>query len=289
MYGRQSSMMKKDSGDKEKDVKKVELGDYLPGDEAEIVKVLSASGLLDRPDKTFWRWKHIYRPGFTSWNVKKAYLGKKVVGCWHTAILNLKLDDKLEMPVCFAGDVAVLPEWRGRKIPHESAKLINARLREEGIPLRAGFSSPKLYERVYKGLGDVLIPSISTEYTKIIGLGPLKVKVEEIGSKVLAKSNIRRILKNEPLIVDLQIENLPPCHLELTGHGFSLCEGYAQKPRLGVRIPYSILVSLTRGSISVVRSIAFNLLWGRLRIRGFFRNSLKLLELLWSSMLDRQT
>ena len=280
--------MKKDSGDKEKDEKKVEISDYLPGDEVQIVKVLNACGLLDKADETFWRWKHLDRPGFASWNVKKAHLGKKTVGCFHSAMLPVKVDEKLNIPVCFGGDYAILPEYRGEGTPKQAYADINQRAREQGV-FHSGFSTRDLYEQFYTRLGQVLIPTVSTEYTKIIGLGPLKVKVEEIGSKVLAKSNIRRILKNEPLIVDLQIENLPPCHLELTGHAFSLCEGYAQKPHLGVRMPYSLLVSLNRNSISAVMSIAFNLLRGSLRIRGFLRNSLKLLELLWSSILDRQT
>ena len=54
MYGEGDNEVQK-LPKKEKDDTKVEFSDYIPDDEMQIVKLLTTCGLLDWPDRAYWR------------------------------------------------------------------------------------------------------------------------------------------------------------------------------------------------------------------------------------------
>ena len=279
--------MEKSPGKKKKEYETVKLNKYVTDDEVQVVEVLASCNLLDCRDQAYWRWKHLHRPGFMSWNIIKAHLGRKAIGCFHSAVLPVRIDEGLEINFCFCGDFAVLPQFRGLKLTNEAFSLIDNRLLQEGIFLRGGFSTPGKYEQVYKRFGEVKVPVVNTEYTKTLSLRPLQEKVKEMGAKILARGRLRRAFENEPLIVNVQIGDIPRCHLELTGRGFYLCEGYSEHAHLTLLAAYSLLVALKGGSSSLLESTVLSLFKGRLRIRGLLRNLPKLLAFLWSCIPKR--
>ena len=260
---------------------KVEFGAYTPGDERTIVPILAFCHGEDWKGEEYWRWKHLHRPGFIREDVVTAYADGKMVGCFHGAILPFRVEDGLDVPMSFDGDYAMLPAYRGRGGPVQVNALTNRRLLERGIVVRGGFATKTLYDGLYRWLGYIFLPGRTATFRKILSLRPLQRKVEELGAQLLAQSRLRRALVQHPMVVDLRIDTLPPCHLELTAHAFCLREGGAPNPCLRIRAPYSLLAAFVHGLGAFVKSAVLNLLMGRLRIRGLLRNGPSLLKVLW--------
>ena len=149
---------------KRQDIAKGELRDYASGDEKQIVKILSACHPQGWQDEAYWRWKHLSRPGFIQQDVVTAYVDGKMIGCFHGAILPLRLEPGLEVPMSFDGDLAVLPAYRGRGIPtlaHNLLIVTDRRLLERGAVLRGGFTSRELNENFYhKQFGYIFVPTV---------------------------------------------------------------------------------------------------------------------------------
>lgn len=264
--------------------KKIGIRGYVPGDEAQIVNVLDICGLLDSPDKSFWHWKHTHRPGFMPWNVQVAQSDKKITGCFHVAILPIKIDENIEIPFCFGGDFAVLPESRGLGLPREAMASLDAYAVEKKVLFRGGFSNTDLFEKVYKQFGDVLIPTVTTEYSKILGIRPLQRKVKEMGAKFLTRQAIKKALFQTPLVVNLNINNFPSCHLICSGQGFSLDSGHSADYHLLVSMPYRLLVDMTRGKRTLLKSVLISAINRSLRIRGILKNLTWLSSLFWRTI-----
>ena len=288
MDGKTDIGMQKRTPEKTGENAKVELRDYAMGDEDRIVQILSACHAQGWQDEDHWRWKHLNRPGFSQQQVVIACVDGKMAGCFHGAILPLRLEAGLEVPMCFDGDFAVLAEYRGREIPIQAHDLTDRRLLQRGALLRGGFASRELNERFYhKNFGHIFVPMVISRFKKIIGIRPLQRKVEALGTKFLRRSWLHRALKRQPWVVDLQIENFPPCHIEFTERSFSLREGASQQHDFWIQIPYGLLVALNKGLGPSVKSALLNFIGGRLRIRGLLRKGPDLLALLWWGLTKR--
>lgn len=250
----------------------VELRTYSPGDETRIVQILSASHRQGWDDVAVWRWKHLRRPGFVPEDVVTAFVDDEMVGCFHGAVLPIRLDPGLEVPMSFDGDFAVLADQRGKGIPNAAHDLTDRDFIRRGIVLRGGFTSRELNERFYhKRYGYVFVRSVDKRFRKFLDVRSLKPKVEALGNRLLANARIRRALAAQPMFIDLNIDRFPPCHLELTDKSFALLEGRASDSQLELRAPYEFLIALSRGRGRLVRAILFDVLRGRLRARGLFR------------------
>jgi len=269
---------------------KVELREYASGDEKEIVQILSRSHANGWGDEKFWRWKHVCRSGFVKEDVVVASVNNEMVGCFHGAVLPLTLEAGLEVPMNFEGDFAVLPEYRKLGIPDQAHDLISHRLLERGVMLRGGFTSKELNERFYhKRFGYIFVPTVTTQFRKILGLGLLQQKVEAYGKRLLAHSRVRQALNRQPLMLNLRLENFPPCHIEATEQFIRLREGSSLTSDLDVRLPYGTLGALVQDEVTLARSIILNFLIGRLRIRGLLRKGPRLLISLCLGAMSRQS
>ncbi len=270
------------------EVKTPDLQDYLPGLEAEIVRVLDLSQRHGWNSEDTWRWKYSARPGFRPEEVVTAHTDGRMVACLHTAVLPVKLEDGLEILVSFDGDFAVLPEFRRRGLLFDAYDVTDRRLLARHVSLRGGFTSPELNIRFYqKHFGMVFMPSVTTQFRKHLGLGPLRPRVKALGDALLDRPRIRAALASRPLTVDLRVEGLPDGHLVFAGDGFRLEHGAATTPDLSVRSPYILLATLADSPSSVVKVAIVSLLRGRLRVRGLLRQGPRLLGIIASVLRGR--
>jgi hypothetical protein len=257
----------------------IELREFRPSDEAEIVATLNACQRGAWGAAAHWRWKHRDRPGFVPEDVLVARAGGAVVGCFHGAVLPLKLEEGLVVPMSFDGDYAVLPEHRGRDIPAAAHDRSDERLARRGVVFRGGFTSRELNERFYhKRFGYVFVPGVTAQFRKYLGPGPLAPRVAALGERLLARPALRRALAR-PFVVDLAIEGFPPCHLEMAGTGFRLERGAAPRPDLCVWLPYALLTVFAGGERPGAAALARLILGGRLRASGLVRSAPRLAAL----------
>ena len=262
------------------EVGQIEFRSYVPGDEKGITAILSACHANGWGNEELWRWKHSKRPNFVSDDVTIAYVNRQMAGCFHHAVLSLRLEDGLEIPMCFEGDFAVLLEFRKLGIPLQAHDLADRRLLAAGVILRGGFTSRELNERFYhKQFGYIFAPTVTTEFRKILGLPPLQAKVRRAGERLVAVQRIRKALAIYPLLIDLVINRFPDCHLEVTDHGLELRQGFAGVPHLRLTLPYQVLVSYQIGYVSLLKEVLLNGMKGRIRVRGLLANAARWLGL----------
>jgi hypothetical protein len=262
------------------DAPAIEFGDYRAGDEGLLVGVLNACQPGEWGDEASWAWKYRDRPGFIADDVVAARSGGKVVGCFHGAVLPLKLEEGLVVPMSFDGDYAVLPEHRGRDIPLAAHDLIDERLRARHVVFRGGFTSRELKERFYhRYFGYVFAPVVTTQYRKYLGPGPLAPRVAALGERLLDRPPVRRALERG-LVIDLEIPGFAASNLELSAAGFRLAHGAAAAADLRARIPYWLLTSFASGGErprpgAILRALC----GGRIRAHGLFRSAPRLIAL----------
>ncbi|HWN83456.1 MAG TPA: GNAT family N-acetyltransferase, partial [Candidatus Udaeobacter sp.] len=179
----------------------IRLRDHRPGDESVIVAVLNKVQHGAWGSEALWRWRHGGRPGFRSDEVVLAMVGDELVGSFHSAVLPMKLEDGLVVPMSFDGDYAVLPEYRKRDIVVQAHELTDERLRARQVVFRGGFTSRELNERLYhRRFGYVFVPGVTTQYRKILGPGPLAPRVTALGESICMRTAVRRALA-QPLKV----------------------------------------------------------------------------------------
>jgi hypothetical protein len=256
---------------------------YTPALEAGIVRVLNSAFPNGWGTDALWRWKHRDRPGFVDRDVLAARAGDEVVGCFHSGILPLTIDEGLALPVCFDGDLAITREFRGRGIPVDVRDASERRLFEERVPIRGGFTSLELNARLYEPYFDfIFVPTVTTEFRKVLGVGPLQPRVERLGETLLARPRLRGALARRPLVVDLEVDGIGPCHLALTGARFALNRGPAGRPDLAVRLPYAVVASLADGVSALARTLLREAARGRVRVTGLVAAGPRLLALLAS-------
>jgi hypothetical protein len=256
------------------DVGTVELRSYEPGDEAAISAILNACHVTGWGNESFWRWKHAQRPNFSADDVILTVIDGRIAGCFHGAILPVQLEEGLEVPMCFEGDFAVLPEYRKAGLPLLAHDLADRRLLDAGVVLRGGFTSHELNEKFYhRRFGYVFVPTVTTGFRKILGLGPLQEKVARLNDRLLRSGTLGRLLRGIQLTIDLTIDQFPPSHLEISEHRVALHSGCAAIPHMKVLVPYSLLVASRRGLRTLVPAVLSGVIRGRVRLRGLLRNA----------------
>jgi len=138
--------------------------------------------------------------------------------------------------------------------------------------LRAGFSSPELFERVYKpNFGHRMMPTVTAQYRKILSDRLLREKLRDFGERLRSQPRIRRLLEQRPLTVRLEIAGFQPCDLVLGRDGATCTDSEASRPDLRVRAPYPLLAASrmrpSRAMFTLVRAV----LSGQVRVRGLMR------------------
>ncbi len=257
----------------------ISLADYRAGDEEAIAQVLESCQREGWGDATWWRWKHGHRPGFRDDEVLVARADGKAIGCFHGGVLELKLEAGLHVPVSFDGDFAVLPAYRGHDVAVRAHDLTDERLRARHVVFRGGFTSRELNERLYhRRFGYVFVPSVTTQFRRYLGPGPLAPRVKDLGARLLERPALRRALRH-PLVVDLEIESFPPCHVVLAASGFRLERGAAESPNLRVRMPYGLLTRFAGGELPPPGVLFHAVGRGELAAKGLLRSAPRVLAL----------
>jgi len=246
---------------------------YADGDETEITRILNACHAQAWGSERLWRWKHSRRPNFSADDVTLAVVGGQVVGCFHSAVLPLRLEEGLEVPMCFEGDFAVLPEYRKAGLPLQAHDRASRRLLDAGVILRGGFTSRELNERFYhRQFGYVFVPTVTTEFRKIIGLKPLQQKVAHLSEQLCKKERFRHMLRGIRLVMNLTIDRLPPSRLDISEHQIALREGFAPDAHMKLHIPYAVLAVSKKGLRRTFQALLSQAIRGRVRLEGFWPN-----------------
>jgi hypothetical protein len=253
---------------------------YQGEDETRITAILNACHVKGWGNESFWRWKHSLRPGFSPDDVTVSVVDGEVVGCFHGAILPLRLEDGLDVPMCVEGDFAVLPEFRKKGLPIEAHDLADKRLLEAGVILRGGFTSQGLNERFYhRQFGYIFAPSETVGFVKILGLAPLQDRVKQLNERLLRDGLLGELCQGIHMTVDLVIDRFPPAYLEVSEKGIALASGVAGATHMQVRIPYNLLVHARRGPTSMLAALLRGASVGHVRVKGLLRNSSQLCRL----------
>ena len=246
---------------------------YQGGDETRIAAILAACLARGWGNESLWRWKHSLRPGFSPDDVTVSVIEGEIVGCFHGAILPVRLEDGLDVPMCVEGDFAVLPEYRKMGIPLEAHDLADKRLLEAGVILRGGFTSQALNERFYhRQFGYIFAPTETVRFVKILGLDPLQEKVRELSERLLNSGILSELFKGIHLIIDVALDQLPPAHLEMSEKSLALVPGVAQTPHMQVRISSGLLARARRGPFSLFLAVLRGMPSGSVRVKGLLRN-----------------
>ena len=266
-----------------------QLNNYQKGNEEEIVKVLSQVFGTSWNNIEYWRWKHCNRPGFNEREIVTARVDGKLVGCFHGAVLPLKLEPGIVVPMSFDGDFAILPEHRGRHIPARAHDITDRRLKEAGVALRGGFTSRELNERFYnKQFGYVFIPTASINFRKVIGIKSLLYKIEELGDKCIANPDFIKAIEDQPMIFNFEVDGFPPFHLHMSRKAFRLHDSFSDQANVYIKVPYAVIMHVSIGLAPLIKSSVTSLLKGQLRSRGVLRERRRLFKLLWVALKIRK-
>lgn len=245
---------------------------YQEGDETRITAILKV-GDAKWGDESFWRWRHSLRPNFSSEDVTVSIVDDEVAGCFHGAILPVRLEEGLDVPMCLEGDFAVLPQYRKMGLPLEAHDRADKILLDAGAVLRGGFTTPELNARFYhRQFGYIFAPTVTVGFTKILGLAPLQEHVTQLSERLVKNGILGEVLKGIHLTVDIAIDQFPPAHLELSEKALALVPGVAQAPHLQLRIPYGLLVHARRGLFSLSLALLRGMLSGRMQVKGLLLN-----------------
>lgn len=248
----------------------VEIRPYRDGDEDQIFRVLAEC----HPDSwahlsvEHWRWKHLECPASEDEDVLVATVGDRIVGCFHGAVLPLRVAPGLEVPCSFDGDFAVLPAYRGRDLTGRAYDISDRRLLDRGVAVRGGFTSESLNEGFYRPrFGYHFVPTPQVQFRKIVGFEALKEKVEGLGDRAVRVGAVRRMLARARLQVDVRVAGFPPASLRTGQGGVELTEGAPEDPDLRVELPYGVLAGWAEGPGTFLGRVLKAAAGGRLKAR----------------------
>lgn len=250
----------------------LEIRDHSVELEPDIVSILRASFGDNWGDADFWRWKHATRPGFTPADVAVFTEAGKPVACFHVSVRSLRLLPGVEVSCSIEGDFAIRPELRGVGLPQKAYLHAAPRLAARDVVLRAGFSSPELYNRVYKRkFGHRMIPTVSTQYRKILSDRALRSKLQDFGEQIRSRPSWQRLLKHHPVTIRIEVAGFQPCCLALA-HDSSSCSGdLPQRCDLRLKMPYEVLVATRMRPLPAAFAVARAVFSGRVWVAGWLR------------------
>lgn len=223
-------------------------------------------------DGAYWRWKYPSRPDFSALDVTLVTQADEPVACFHLVVRSLQMGPGLSIPCSVEGDFAIEPRARGQGLPRRGYAFTAAALAERSVVLRAGFSSPELFERVYKpNFGHRMMPTVTAQYRKILSDRLLREKLQDFGNRVRSHPRLQRLLAQRALTVRLEIVGFQPCDLVLTRDGADCTDAVASRSDLRVRAPYPLLAASRRGRIRAMLTLVRAILSGQARVRGLMR------------------
>lgn len=251
----------------------IDMRDYAPGMEHEIVDVLQTCFDGKWGDLEQWRWKHTQRPGFDARHIKLFLDNGAVAACFHAGVFPLTLAKGLQARCSLEGDYAVLRQLRGRGLSERAFDALNAQFVADGVVLRIGFTDAPKQEKVYKAkFGHTFVPSINVQYQKVMSTRLLCEKIQHFGDALRRHAGMQRLLRYAPLHVEFRIDGFEPCLLALVAET-SVCAPANNKltPDLCVTLPYRLLTCNRNGKLAALRIFLVSVLTARVRVGGVLR------------------
>ena len=237
-----------------------------------VLRLLQTSFGEQWGDCAYWRWKHSSRPGFSPLDITLVIQDEMPVACFHLALRSLQMGPQLSISCSVEGDFAVEPGSRGRALPRRSYSFTATSLAERSVVLRTGFSTPELFERLYKPtFGHRMMPTVTAQYRKILSDRLLREKLQEFGDRLRLRPRLRKLLEQRPLTVRLEISGFRACDLVLARDGASCADKGAGRADLWVRVPYSVLAASRMRRVAAMFALARKVFTGQVRVRGLMR------------------
>lgn len=245
----------------------VEAHAYTPDSEPEVLAILHGAFGPAWGGRAFWRWKHLHRPGFSEHDVRVYRSAGKVIGCWHMAARVLRLGPGLEIAASVEGDYAMHPDWRGVGMGRDPASIKEVRaLAERGIVARFGFTSPLLYERIYRPkLGYRRIRTVTAHYRKLLSDKAIRERLQRAGERLRSRRFIRKLVRERPLAIDVEVSGFPRCMLIVDAEGARCTSALEVEPDLVACVPYALINARTPAAAA--RAVCCALLSGKLSTR----------------------
>jgi len=247
-------------------------GHYRTELEPGILRVLHTGFGEQWGDRAYWRWKNFSRPGFSPCDVTLVTQAEVPVACFHLALRTLQMGPGLSILCSVEGDFAIDPRARGQGLPRRSYSFTATSLAERSVVLRTGFSSPDLFERLYKPtFGHRMMPTVTAQYRKILSDRLLREKLREFGDGVRSRRWLQGLLEQRPLTLRLEITGFQPCDLVLAREGVSCTDSGSGRPDLRARLPYPVLAAGRMRRVPAMFVLARHMLSGQVRVRGLMR------------------
>ena len=179
----------------------------------------------------------------------------------------LRLGSGLDIAASVEGDYAMHPEWRGVGMGRDPASLKEVRLlAERGIVARFAFTSPALFERIYRPkLGYRRIRTVTARYQKLISDTAIRERLQRAGERLRSQGFMHKLVRQCPLSIAIEVSGFRRCVLVMDAQGARCTWEYEVDPDLAVDVPYALINTRTVAAAARVASLA--LLGGKLRIR----------------------
>jgi hypothetical protein len=247
----------------------LDIRSYSPDLRAGVLDVLHEGFGQKWGDEAFWMWKHASRPNFSPSNIAVFTAQGYPVGCFHLTVRSIRLAPGLEVRCSVEGDFAIRKHIRGSGLPQRAYRHSSPLLVEQAVVLRCGFSSPELYEHVYKPkFGHRMMPSVTAQYRKVISDRLLREKMAELGEKLRQRSWVQRMVARRPLTVQFKVAGFQPFDLIVANDSASCGASLALRPDLEVRAPYALLAVGRAGRRAAVLATAQAFLTGKAWVSG---------------------
>lgn len=191
--------------------------DYEPGSDQAYWDIVRACFGNVYGDLEFWRGKHVRRPGFDPRDVKRVYVGQVPAACYAASTAWLCLGRELFVPASIEGDVAVLPEFRGKGLTLLAHAAMGEELYSRGLALRVGLATRALHTRFYgRRFGHVAIPTTNIRYQKRLRQSTqLAQVVFALANSFRKRALVRRLVRRVPLTVLLRFQGYSPVMIRL--------------------------------------------------------------------------
>ncbi len=191
--------------------------------------MLNASHPEPWGDEQRWLWKYARRPGFDPEIVRVLETDGRIVATWHAVLHEVVLGD-VRLRVAFEGDTAVLPRYRGGFAVWRMFDELTAELRRRGAAVRVGSTTPELADGFYSATFGYL--TLETPlYTKLVSVEPVRAALERIAGQ----ATTARALRDASFSVQLDLDGLPPFHVQVRGGRVGVAEGRLDRPDIRLR------------------------------------------------------
>jgi predicted N-acetyltransferase YhbS len=227
----------------------------------------------------FWDWKYLRNPNFDRSFVAVVEEGGKIVGCNHWLPRRVKLSGSIVVDSMLGASIAVTPEYRKRGAGRALIHFMRSQHEERKPVLMYMFADPDVRKHFHRPVGGyVPAPGGTVLYRKILNWNKIMMNAAVFNERV-TRGEFRDRLARVDLTVAFKVHGAPPLCLHLDIRGV---EADVSSESADVTISTDLTtLSKIQGEQSRVRILIWQLLTGRLKVRGGVRKMLSLYRNMW--------